>query len=687
MASSLALSSAIGCPACMLGRVSFGILSAAICTGGTAPAAPLFNQMSQFFDVTGDINFYTTGIGTRDVDTNTTPTFIFVSDLTLPPYNATGATVLSAYLYWNILASHTVTADTIIFDGVGPLTGTLVGWCDDTCWAPFNNGFNTDSATPPTNIFNRVYRYSLPASGPGSIPLIGGTFQVELPGISTNASSATASSDSAHYPGCNGSQGVALLITFSDGTTRRIIAHDGAVLVTDPSSPFPSYSSYSIGINPGYFTKDAVIANAAGDAQTKYADNLLWNGVPFATNIDSSYFNPNAGNLLFVGAGAGVDGKESVTTGGKTTLKNCPNVVTVDTSGVECLDWFLFVYAAENNECCDAAPNPGAPYNQLNQFKNIIGEVSYKAKGTGTRDIDMATAGISASITYPGTVVDAYIYWNVFASNSNLATFDKVDFNSFNVLGDTGTLIGWGDNSCWTACDPGNGAPTTCETIDPIKNRVYRLDIGPNGLGYIFGGGPFTYNYTVKLPGAILNPDICTACPNTPHFPGCAGTQGVLVVVIYENLGVKSNLIIYDGCAVVIPTGSPYQTQLPGPTMPSYSVAFSTLYNVNANITAVVGDSQDTLQDKFSWNGKNIPGIGGSYFNSTLGVEPAGNLLSGKSEDVKAGCYSNIATVSTTDDCLSWFFFAYIAQECTSAIAKYCGQPVIANNNRHFISP
>jgi hypothetical protein len=686
MAAILDLSGTPGCPNCKPGTFQQGLLDDTPCCtpSGTPPDIALYNNLFPFFDTTGDLNFYLAGVGTRDTDTNTNVVNIIVPDFT--GFSPAGVAVVDAYLYWNILAADAVTADTVIFDGNGPFTGLLVGWCNDTCWLAQNDGSNSDGATPPQCIFNRVYRYNVSAF----VPITGGTFRVELPGISTLFPSiATNGSDTPAYPGCNGSQGFALLVTYTDGVTRRIIAYDGAALVTNPGHGFGGYGTYSVTIDPGNFNKNAVIANAAGDTQTEYSDSLKWNGSPFPGNGFGSYFNPNAGNLLFTGAGAGADQKEPVTAvSGYPTIKNCPNTATIDiTAGVECLDWFLFVYAAEDDVCCVQDTNPVAPYDQMSLYQNIVANADFVLEGVGTRNIDMAGVGTTININVPGTtVIKAWVYWNVFADNTNLATFNKINFKG---AGDVvGTFIGWGDNTCWSVCDPGDGSNTVCDTvggyneINKIKNRVYRLDVTAQ---VTTGMNP----YTVKLPGAILDPGICTACPDgTTHYPGCAGTQGVALFVIYDD-PIERNILLYDGCAVVIPDDfPPFTLQTPGPIVPSYSIGFDTIYYLNAKIALAVGDSQNNpAVDKLIFNHVDLQTIPNHF------TPDSGALLSANTIDpVKAfpgpccGKFGNTVTVSTTSDCLSWFLFAYSAEKCTPNLATNCSIATVQNNNQHFRS-
>lgn len=674
------LSGTPGCPNCKPGTFQQGLLDDTPCCvpAGTPPDISLYNNLFAFLDVTGDINFYLTGVGTRDVDTNTSTVNIVLPDLTA--LSPAGTAIIDAYLYWNILAAHSVTADTAIFDGNGPLTGTLVGWCNDTCWLAQNDGSNQDGGPPPQCIFNRIYRYNVSAF----VSITGGSYQVQLPGISTLFPSiATAASDTPAYPGCNGSQGIALLVTYQDGVNRRVITYDGAALVTNPGHGFDGYSTYTVGINPGYYNKNAVIANAAGDTQTQYSDTLKWNGNPFPVNGFGSYFNPNAGNLLFTGAGAGPDQKEPVTAdSGFPTISNCNNFATIDiTDGIECLDWFLFAYAAEENPCCVQADNPTEPYNQMSQFQNFVAEADFVLEGVGTRDIDMAATGANININVPGTVIGAWVYWNVFADNTNLATFNKINFNGAGAV--DGEFLGWGDNTCWSVCDPGDGSNTVCavEPIDKIKNRVYRLNVTAQVTTGMAA-------YSVKLPGAILNAGICTSCPDTPHYPGCAGTQGVALIVVYEDPGNERNIIIYDGCSVVIPDGfTPFTEQTPGPTQSSYAIGFDTIFYLDAKIGLAVGDAQTVFVDQLTFNHVNLQVIPNHF------TPDNGNLLSANTiENVKAfpgpccGKFGNTVTVSTTEDCLSWFVFAYSGKQCTPALATHCHTAIVSNNNQHFTS-
>lgn len=185
------------------------------CSPGPPPPLLLFDTLSSTPAITWTgpgIDFVLGGAGTRDFDTNTTPAEI---KLTLPA----GAIIQQAILYANILVEHPFAFPSLDFkvNGGGytfPAT-TLIGWCNDTCWLANGNGTGNDGATTPQDIYNRVYTTDVTADVIAGFVVGLNTFFVRLPGVVTAVgpdSVAVLGSDAAHYPTCNGSQGVVLLI-------------------------------------------------------------------------------------------------------------------------------------------------------------------------------------------------------------------------------------------------------------------------------------------------------------------------------------------------------------------------------------------------------------------------------------------------------------------------------------------
>jgi hypothetical protein len=206
------------------------------------------------------------------------------------------------------------------------------------------------------NLLNKVWWQDVTALVPGS-----GTYSISLPGVEPSSAIAYAASDSPHYPGCCGGQGIALLVIYDTGPqvitrprqhccvpvsgtvteteTREIIIWHGAKLLKcDGCQPatIGGSNEYSITWDTKYTWKPK-IATAVGDAQSQYADFFFMNGVPLPPF--PSYFNPYVGNLMHV---------KTEFLPAHSAICNCgpgrSNTVTAFTPD-DCLCWFLFVWS------------------------------------------------------------------------------------------------------------------------------------------------------------------------------------------------------------------------------------------------------------------------------------------------------------------------------------------------------
>jgi hypothetical protein len=313
------------------------------------PEAP-FDTMYQYERIVGDIDFVLGGVGIRDFNTNTTPAII---NITVP------GPVIKAYLYWNTIGGGTFCPDTAIFNGNSG-TGDIIGCCGNTCWAAFcvNSGKDSAPEVPNQNLLNKVWFRDVTSLVPGS-----GSYTISLPTVVPGSFISYAASDKPYYPGCNGGQGIALLViyqtppqvitrprqhccvpvagTVTERETREIILWHGAkLLICNGCNPptIGGSNEYSISWKTKY-TWHPKIATAVGDAQSKYNDSFSINGMILPPQ--PSYFNPSpAGNLLHVKT-EWLPSHSIRCDCGSNSPSNIARVFTPD----DCLCWFLFVYS------------------------------------------------------------------------------------------------------------------------------------------------------------------------------------------------------------------------------------------------------------------------------------------------------------------------------------------------------
>ena len=94
-----------------------------------SPQAALINVLNQFRNLTVAGDYVAAGIGLRD----TTQGSITISGIPV------GASVVEAYLYWGMLDSgESPSLKNMNFNGT-PITGTLIGSGEDTCWGRTNS--------------------------------------------------------------------------------------------------------------------------------------------------------------------------------------------------------------------------------------------------------------------------------------------------------------------------------------------------------------------------------------------------------------------------------------------------------------------------------------------------------------------------------------------------------------------
>lgn len=610
------------------------------CSPGVSPSAPFDSlpSTSSYSAIGPGYNFALNGVGTRDLDTNTTPASFAIN---IPA----GSTIIDAYLYVNTLDQNPGLPNPTVemsvnggpyttVDSSSPYDYSMIGWCNEPCWLAFDDGSHEDGASSnDQNIYAHVYRGDVT-----SLVLVGNnTYSFKIPGISRGPNRATLASDQPYYPGCFGSEGIALLIIYNDGTgvVRNFQFFDGAKLLNPDPGVWGGSSTWAITFNPGLYWQNAKIALAVGDPQTTYSDKFCFNGITcLPENGSDSALNPVNGNLM----------------GTYTISSTCvlppsqSNSAVMDVSGdVECLVWFLFVFLAEQPAQC--SPPDHSLIGSLSPFRNLTGFIDYVTGGVGTRDQDIAVVPGNFSVYVPGVPVEAYLYWNVFVD-------DTVDASHaiLNSINHTGTMIGKVGNTCWSP-------PNPCGIGDMgfdggIKNQIWRASILSDVLTAIPSGG--LYNASVTLPNVHTDANIAFQASDSPHFPGCNSSQGIVLLVIYETkCNFEKQVIVYDGGVLLVPTVG---QSIYGGTE-SYSITFPTAISSDcAKVTLAIGDAQSQYQDTFTWNGNPLPEVSGSYANPYVG-----NLMHLLTSQVTAQVTNTIAG-STSNDCLDWFLFCFSNQ-------------------------
>jgi hypothetical protein len=236
-----------------------------------------------------------------------------------------------------------------------------------------------------------------------------------------------------------------------------------------------------------------------------------------------------------------------------------------------------------------------------------------------------------------------------------------------------GTCIGVCGDSCWLQF-----ADSTCSdgaaVAQPIVNRVYRANV----TGIVTQNGPYCVS---GLPFDPLSP-FCPGSPDHTRYPGCGGSEGAALLVIWEyNVGQGPmdqtryrEVSIYDGAVLITGPGS--QPIFGGVT--TYSVNHNTAYFQNCKIGWGVGDAQ-AYPDHASFN-NTILNSGPSFFNPDQG-----NLLSAKTMTGVTGQTDNSFTVfdlPNDTDCLTWFLYAQSGNGCSCRISADLigsGQGFVAN--------
>jgi len=642
----------------------------------SVPGAPFRNLF-------GGYDYVINGIGTRNKKIDTDPGVF--------PVIVPGVPV-EAYLYWNVIVDESIDADTANLNGT-PHVGTMIGKVGNTCWGPPQ----MDGSNPciDCGIRNQVWRADVTTQVQTAIPL-GGLFpaSVTIDNVGDPVQPiCTKASDEPRYPGCNGSQGIVLLVIYESpcGSAKRLQVYDGAVLLVAPANQ-PTYggiATYELDVNLPEAAGCAKIALAIGDAQTFYQDSFLWNGTPLPTVVPGSYANPYVGKLMHLA---------------QHQVQATPGINTVTgTTTLDCLCWFLFVVETyplicDPNDCGPNACHIAAPFDQLYQFERRVGDIDFVLGGAGIRDWPVDVIPVTINITVPGPVIKAYLYWNVIGGGNfcpDLAIFNGVDV--------PGNIIGCCGNTCWSAWCTADNSDHGQETANNnILNKVWFQDV----TALVPGTG----SYTVKIPGVHLSGVIATKASDSPYYPGCCGGQGVALLVIYGTPPQITNrprhkCVVANGHGKCVDDATQIVTETEtreiiiwhgakllkcDPCQPatiggsnSYTIPWKTKYTWKPKIATAVGDAQSKYADSFYYNGILLPPQP-SYFNPL----PAGNLLHVKTEylpghitkcDCGGALQENNVRAFTPDDCLCWFLFVWSG-------SQKCIKPLVSKG-KSFTSP
>ena len=345
---------------------------------------------------------------------------------------------------------------------------------------------------------------------------------------------------------------------------------------------------------------------------------------------------------------------------------------------------------------CPAQPPPitGAgsccnPSQGLTLFDRFLINGGYVITGIGTRNSGAGT--INLTLPANTVVVAAYLYWDVYCYNSIQA--DTIYYNGQNI---TGLCLGVGPYTHWANFSNSPNIcnqPTSSDMQGDINNhnRVYWADV--TGLtsatgNYSVSGLPYTATDPCGNPiGPLYNGDTFTPPDNT-QYPGFAGSNGVALLVIYQNqnpdlscTGVQE-IQIWHGLVVLGIDVNQGQ-------LPDYSVVVETEMTGNPSLGFAFGDG-GSLEMHSTWNGASIdsfPAPSGNGDWSTFNTMEAGGgngaaLWANTLYPVQplptqvniipplTARNNNILTVNSANvpDGFCWFLFVYSGTNCRCKI-------------------
>lgn len=358
------------------------------------------NTLTQFYREVIEGDFVVAGVGTRGLDNGNI-------NITLPA----GSQVKDAWLYWNTLATEAVDASEISLN-FEPVTGEVIGVIGNTCW-PCNCNFpgcppapSTVYGCPPepwVQLKNTIYRADV---GPNGANIVNGNASESYtvtdipftPGMET----CDTCSDQPKFPGCCGSQGACLFVTYEwnssgDGPSdpakrfREVTIYDGGVHLRPNDQtcyPGPWTQNYNLTHTTDY-NLFARIALAAGDAQSTYADSASFNDLSLNQG-DPSYFNPTAGLLMHVKT-HGYNGDGPMIQGSQ------HNYIKAETN-VDCVSWFLYAFSGGDPHFYGFEGDRFTVNGEIDKCYNLLSDSnvqinSYFRKWTGDVDDDWTSMG------------------------------------------------------------------------------------------------------------------------------------------------------------------------------------------------------------------------------------------------------------------------------------------------------
>lgn len=219
--------------------------------------------------------------------------------------------------------------------------------------------------------------------------------------------------------------------------------------------------------------------------------------------------------------------------------------------------------------------------------------------------------------------------------------------------GPTETLINgfafWCGSTCWL--NPASGPPSFPVTTY-LRNRIYAWDV----TTFVQGRG--SGNYTIS--GLPNNPTMPLGTDGD-RLPGCASSQGAILYAIYkypDNANQNPRYIQAWLGAKLMANGGPWGgVGIESQAFDQQPVSLN--FTGNAKITLAAGDTQTAVDgDRANVNNTNfLPSN-----NAFKKIGPSLSVITQNMSNIYAGD-NNSVIVETSNDCISWFFFAISADE------------------------
>jgi hypothetical protein len=220
----------------------------------------------------------------------------------------------------------------------------------------------------------------------------------------------------------------------------------------------------------------------------------------------------------------------------------------------------------------------------------------------------------------------------------------------------TGGFAFWCSSTCWLNPPP---VPMT-ETY--LRNRIYAWDVTAYVLNWLAG------NYAIS--GLPNNPTMPLGTDGD-RLPGCASSQGAILFAIYEYVPVEEDrphryIQGWLG-ARLMASGLPWGgVEIEDQTFDMATGSPLVNYTGNAKVTLVAGDTQTIVDgDRANVNNTNFLPSNNAFkkIGSSLSV------ITQNMSNIYANAHNKII-VETSNDCISWFFFA-ISADTTQPKANF----------------